>query len=218
LTRPEVLKYSVAAAAMGCILCLPRLWLWPARKHPLWYLEAVLFLGGIVLWAFVFAWHRKYTGQRVFKASIDPLLLGRVTLAGAGAALLLFFVLDPRVRALTPADYPRNLAEWAAMTLFSLAFTQVFLVFAPFAWLMRLFRERSAAIGLTAMFGLFVIVLKNHSSPTPIPMDMFWGLLAFRVAAGLFSIYCYLHGGALLVWWWILLLESRHLPGLLAAN
>jgi hypothetical protein len=181
-------------------------------------LEAVLFLGGTVLWAFVFAWHLKYTGQPVFKARMDPLLLGMVTTAGIGAALLLFFVMDPRIRDLTPADYPRNVAEWAAMTLFSLAFTQVFLVFAPFAWLMRLFREKSAAIGLTAMFGFFVIVLKNQSSPTPIPIDMFSALLAFRVATGLFSIYCYLQGGALLLWWWVLLLESRHLPSLLTAN
>jgi len=218
LTRPEVLKHSVGAAVIGCILCLPRLWLWPARKHPLWYLEAVLFLGGIVLWAFVFAWHLKYTGQPVFKASIDPLLLGTVTIAGISAALLLFFLADPKLRILTPADYPRNSAEWAAMTLFSLAFTQVFLVFAPFAWLMRLFRNRSAAIGLTAMFGLFVVVLKNQSSATPIPIGVFSGLLAFRAAAGLFSIYCYLRGGALLTWWWVLLLESRHLPGLLTAN
>src|SRR5205809_5416427 len=109
---------------MGCILCLPRLWLWPARKQPLWYLEAVLFLGGTVLWAFVFAWHLKYTGQPVFKARMSPLLLGMVTTAGIGAALLLFFVMDPRIRDLTPAEYPRNVAEWAAMTLFSLAFTQ----------------------------------------------------------------------------------------------
>jgi hypothetical protein len=128
----------------------------------------------------------------------------------------MLFIADPRLRFLTPADYPRNFAEWAAMTLFSLAFTQVFLLFAPFAWLMRLFRDRSAAIGLTAMFGLFVMVLKNQSSPTPIPMGMFSGLLAFRVATGLFSIYCYLRGGAFLVWWWVLLLESRHLPGLFA--
>ena len=80
----------------------------------------------------------------------------------------------------------------------------------------RLFRDRSAAIGLTAMFGLFVMALKNQSSPTPIPMGMFSGLLAFRVATGLFSIYCYMRGGAFLVWWWVLLLESRHLPGLFA--
>ena len=214
LIQPQVLKYSVTTAAIASVLCLPRLWLWSARKHPLWYLEALLLLGGTVLWAFVFAWHSKYTGQPVFRLKIEPRLIISITLAGLGTAALLFLLLDPSLRIMAPADYPGSMQEWAARMLFSLAFTQVFLVFAPLAWLMRLFRDPKAAIGLTVLFGLFVMVVKNHSVPTPLPLGLFSGLLALRVINGLLSIYCYLRGGVLLVWRWTLLLESRHLVSL----
>jgi hypothetical protein len=211
LTQPEVLRRSAATAAIGCVLCFPRLWLWPARKHPLWYLEAVLFLGGTVLWAFIFAWHSQYTGQPVFRTRIQPILSLSVTMAGITMAALLFFLVDPVLKNLTPAEYPKNFMQWVAMTLFSLSFTQVFLVFAPFAWLMRLFSNRSAAIGLTTLFGVVVLVLKNHFSLEPVPMNLLSSLLAVRVATAMFTIYCYLQGGIFLVWWWVLLLESRHL-------
>ena len=214
LTQPEVLRHSVTAAAIASVLCLPRLWLWSERRHPLWYLEVLLLLGGTVLWAFVFAWHSKYTGRPVFRLKLKPRSIVTITLTGLGTAALLSFLVDPRLRIMTPADYPRSVQEWAARTLFSLAFTQVFLVFAPFAWLMRLFRDPKAAVGLTVLFGLFVMVVKNHSAPAPLPLGIFSGLLALRVITGLVSIYCYLRGGALLVWWWTLLLESRHLASL----
>ena len=66
LAEPEVLKSAAMAAAAGSLACYPRLALWPGRPYPMWYLEAVLFFGGLVLWAFVFAWHTKYTDQPVF--------------------------------------------------------------------------------------------------------------------------------------------------------
>ena len=204
----------MTAAAIASVLCLPRLWLWSERRHPLWYLEVLLLLGGTVLWAFVFAWHSKYTGRPVFRLKLKPRSIVTITLTGLGTAALLSFLVDPRLRIMTPADYPKNPQEWAARTLFSLAFTQVFLVFAPFAWLMRLFRDPKTAVGLTVLFGLFVMVVKNHSAPAPLPLGIFSGLLALRVITGLVSIYCYLRGGALLVWWWTLLLESRHLASL----
>ena len=97
------------------------------------------------------------------------------------------------------------------MTLFRLAFTEVFLVFAPFAWLIRLFQNRSLAIGLTILFSLVVFVMKNHSSPDPIPLNLFSSLLAVRLGTAMVALYCYLRGGVFLVWWWVLLLETRHL-------
>jgi hypothetical protein len=211
LTQPGVLKLSATAATIGCLLCFPRLWLWPARKYPLWYLEAILFLGGTVLWAFIFAWHPKYTGLPVFRTRIQPILLTYVTLAGICTSALLVLLVDPALRSLIPADYPGNVKQWIAMTLFRLAFTEVFLVFAPFAWLMRLFQNRSLAIGMTLFFGLVVFVIKNHSSPDPIPLNLFSSLLAVRLGTAMFALYCYLRGGVFLVSWWVLLLEVRHL-------
>jgi hypothetical protein len=211
--QPQVLRCSVAAAVIGCLLCFPRLWLWPTRQYPLWYLEAILFLGGTVLWAFIFAWHSKYTGQAIFKTRIKPALLAWVTLAGITMAALLYIVVDPALKILTPAAYPKGATEWAAMSLFNLAFTQVFLVFAPFAWLMRLFQNRSIAIGLTILFSLIVLALRYQTSSPAIPAGLFSSLLAVRLVTAMFSIYCYLRGGILLVWWWALLLDARHLAG-----
>ena len=66
LIRPELIKPTAYAALATAILCLPRLLLWTNRVYPIWYLDAIIFTGGFVLWGFVFAWHSKYTGRPVF--------------------------------------------------------------------------------------------------------------------------------------------------------
>ena len=76
LAEPEVLKKSIAAAAVSAVACLPRLHAWETRKYPVWYLESVLFLGAIVFWAFVFAWHSKYSGRPLFTLRPDRVAFG----------------------------------------------------------------------------------------------------------------------------------------------
>jgi uncharacterized membrane protein len=211
LAQPEVLKSAGAAALISSLACFPRLWLWPNRRYDLWYLEASMFLGGIVLWAFVFAWHTKYTQRPVFtlKPGLEPFLLA--TLSGVGAAILLHLWLDPSLRLRTPEDYPGTIEQWIALALFSLAFNQLFLVFAPFAWAMRLFQNAAMAAILTVLFGVFVMLIKNHASPNPMSAALLLGLLVVRLTVGALSVYFYLRGGVILVWWWGLLLQSRHL-------
>src|SRR5215831_20637325 len=102
LARAVVLKSATMAAAISSVLCLPRVWLWPGRKYPVWYLEALLFLGGTVLWGFVFAWHTKYTSRPVFRLKIEPGLLAGATTIGLCAAILLTLVVDPALRAAAP--------------------------------------------------------------------------------------------------------------------
>jgi len=97
------------------------------------------------------------------------------------------------------------------MALFSMAFNQLFLVFAPFAWLVRLFQNRRMAIVLTVLFGAFVLTIKSRFSTAPIPSLLFATLLAVRIGMGFLSVSFYLRGGVLLSWWWTLLLEARHL-------
>lgn len=138
LAQPEVMKSAAIAASLSALLCLPRILLWPKRPFPVWYVEATLFLGGFVFWAFVFAWHSEYSRRPVFTLKIKPNLLAMATLAGILTAVGLHFFLDPALRITTPDDYPANLKDWIAMTLFTLSFTQLLLVFAPFAWLIRL--------------------------------------------------------------------------------
>ena len=211
LAQPEVLKSAAAAALLSALACYPRLFLWLKRPYALWYLEAVLFLCGMVLWAFVFGWHTKYTGRPVFtfKAGLVPFVWA--TLAGVGIAMLFHARLDPLLRLRTPEDYPATVEQWLALTLFSLAFTQLYLVFAAFAWFVRLFQSTWMAAILTVLFGVFVLVVKNPASSSPMPTSLLLALLASRVTLGALSVYFYLRGGALLAWWWGLLLQSRHL-------
>ena len=211
LGQPEVIKTAATAALCTSVACYPRLALAPQLHYPIWYLEALVFLGSTVLWAFVFAWHTKYTARPVFMFTLPrgPWILA--TTLGIVTAVLLQLFLDPALRIRTPEDYPVNVPQWMAVTLFSLGFTQLFLVFAPFAWLLRLFRRVDAAVVLTVLFGLFVFAFKNRAAPTAIPPLMLVELLVFRVAAGFLSVYFFLRGGVLLVWWWALLIHGRHL-------
>jgi hypothetical protein len=211
LAQPGVLKSATIAALLSALACYPRLFLWLKRPYALWYLEAMLFLCGIVLWAFVFGWHTKYTGRPVltFKPELVPFVWA--TFAGVGIAMLFHVGLDPSLRLRTPEDYPTNIEQWLALTLFSLAFTQLYLVFAAFAWFVRLFQSIWMAAILTVLFGVFVLLVKNHASPSPMATPLLMALLASRIALGALSVYFYLRGGLLLAWWWGLLLQSRHL-------
>src|SRR5579862_7334216 len=95
LAQPQVVASSTVAAAASALLCLPRMLLWTDRKFPLWYAEATLFLGGFVLWAFVFAWHTEYTRRPVFTLKIKLTDFVTATLVGILGAIGCHFLLDP---------------------------------------------------------------------------------------------------------------------------
>jgi len=215
LAKPEVVKSAAIAASVSAALSLPRMLLWEQRPVPVWYTEAMIFLGGFVLWAFVFAWHTEYTRRPVFTLKINARIAAAATLAGIAAALSLYWLLDPSLRARSPQDYPLDLAQWFATVLFALGFTQLFLVFAPFAWSVRLLRNKQAAIVLTLALSVAVLILKTNSSPTPLPFGVFLELLVVRVVFGYFGLWFYLRGGILLVTWLGFLIEARHLLSLL---
>ena len=215
LLQPRVLSLASAAALVSTLACYPRLSLWQNPRAPIGYLEAVIFLCGIILWGFVFAWHAQYTGRPVLvlKPGLKPFFT--VTVAGVLAAIIFRRWLDPALRSLTPGEYPADLKHWAATVLFSLALTELFLIFAPYAWLMRLFKRRWVAINLTVLFGTGVLALKIDSFSTPIPPGLLTAMLAGRVIIGFLTVSFYLRGGVMLVWWWTLLLAARLLPELI---
>jgi hypothetical protein len=211
LARPEVLRSAIIAGLCSALVCWPRIATAPHQGFPVWYLEAVALSGSIVLWGLVFAWHTQYTQRPVFTLKVAAWPLALATGAGLATALFWHFAIDPWLRVKAPEDYPTTMEQWLAMTLFSLGLKQLFVVFAPFAWLIRLFGRKEPAFILTVIFGLTVVVIREYRSPSPMLSEPFFlGLLAIRGAAGALSVYLYLRGGVLLVWWWDLLLQSRH--------
>lgn len=209
LLQPRVLNQAIIAALATALACYPTMTLGLVRSAPVWFLETTIFLCSIVLWAFVFAWHEPYAHRPVwiFKLELGP--FAAVTLFGLAAAVVIHVWLDPPLRAVTPGEYPTNLKHWFALVLFSLAFNQLFLLFAPFAWLMRLCQNRRVAAVLTVSFGVLVCALKYESLPSPLPTWLFATFLAVKVTTGFLAIWCYLRGGIILCWWWTFLFESR---------
>jgi hypothetical protein len=211
LAQPQVVTSAAIAAALSAILSLPRMVLWEDRRFPLWYPEATILFCGFVLWAFVFAWHTEYTHRPVFTLKIKPRVLATATVAGLVIGLALHFWIDPLVRPAAPKDFPPDVKHWAAATMFSLAFTQLFLLYAPFYWAMRLFRNEKAALWITTAFGILVLLLRNNSLPTGLAAWLLTALGMFKITGIFFGVWFYLRGGIFLVWWLQLLLESRHL-------
>jgi hypothetical protein len=210
LAQPEVIKSCAVAAALTSIACYPRMATALELRYPIWYLEALLFLGGMVLWAFAFAWYPKYTNRPLLTLRVGWRLGGLATVAGIGGSLVLQYLIDPALRARTPSEFPLTFLDWAARVLFSLAFTQLMLIFSPFCWLLRLFQRTTPAVVLTVVFGLAVLALRNRGS-LPMPAELLVGLILFRVTASLLSIYLFLRGGVVPVWCFALMLQSRHL-------
>jgi len=214
LVQPRVLKWAGIAALASALACYPRLSFWLNRSAPVWYLEATIFFCGIVLWGFVFAWHTQYTHRPMFVFKIERGPFVAVTLVGITAAVLFHLFLDPSLRPKLPEEYPADLKQWFALVLFSLAFNQLFLLFAPFAWSMRLFQNRWVAASLTVLFGVFVLAIRIHVSPPPLPPLLLAAFLAGRIVMGFLAVWFYLRGGVILIWWWTFLFEARNLLSL----
>ncbi len=212
LAQPRVLNRAVIAGLATALASYPRMALWLNPSRPIWYLEAMIFLCSIVLWGFVFAWHEPYTQRPVWRFKLEPKLFIAVTLIGIIAAAVFHFFLDPSLRAQVPEEYPVDLKNWLAQVLFSMFLTQLFLLFAPFAWLMRLFKNRRVAAILTVLFGAFRV---DHQKPISAGADslpLFAALLAGRMVMGFLAVWFYLRGGILVIWWWTFMFEARRLP------
>lgn len=211
LLQPRVLNQAAMAASVSALACYPRLLLWLHRPGPIWYLEATIFVCCIMLWGFVFAWHELYTHRPVFIFKLDLMPLLVATLTGLGTAVAFHLWLDPPLRAQFPEEYPHDLRHWLAAIPFVLAFNQLFLIFAPFDWLMRLAGNRWVAASLTGLWVTVLLLLKIHKLSAAIDTPLLAVLLAGRAVAGFLIVWLYCRGGVLLVCWWALLLESRHL-------
>lgn len=210
LVQPAVMKSAGVAALLSAVACFPRFVLWRARVLPIWYLELTVVLAGFVLWSFVFAWHETYSGRNPLRPVKSLAFWALASVCAWVAAALNLWLLDPYLRTVAPDDFPADLANWTAMTLFSLSFTQVFVVFAPMALFLRLVSRRWLAVVLTLAFGLFVMSLKVKASPTPPTAAMLVELVLVRVLSGAVLLFFYLRGGVSLAWWMSLIVQARH--------
>jgi hypothetical protein len=209
LLQPRVLSTAALASALSTVACYPRLALWSGRPFPVWYLEAMIFLCGIMLWGFVFAWHKPYSARPVFVWPPDWQPFTVATAAGTALALASHFWVDPLLRSRFPEEYPPDWPHWLAVVPFTLALNQLFCVFAPVDWLMRLTRSRRAAAVLTGLLAAALLLLKAQKLAVSLPPPTLAAMLLARLAAGTLVAWLYLRGGVGLVWWWGVLLESR---------
>jgi hypothetical protein len=214
LLQPGVLKSAGTAALITSLVCIPRLALWSGRSHPLWLLSLTLAWASFILWSFVLGWRPQDTHRPILALKSRWAMWRAATLAGLAGAVVLHLFIDSVLRPLVPGDYPSTLVAWLAMTLFTLAFDQLFLCFAPFAFFVRLLQNQRAATGLTVLFGLTLLCLRIKSLASQVSPFFIAELFVWRTAAGLLTLYFYLKGGALLAWWWVLLMQLRHLIAL----
>ncbi len=214
LIHPKVFPRAAAAAALTTFACYSRMVLWSARPDTVWFLEIVIFFTSLFFWAFVLAWHEPYTRRPLFVWKPLPHLWKGVSLCAVVAAVLTAWLIDPTLRPIVPELYPKNLMEWQAIVFFECTFAQLFLCFAPLAFVARLLPSRRSAIAATILFGVFVTYLKLRGLTVPVSLPLGAGLMALKAASMALVLAFYLEGGVLLVWWWTLLLEARHLPGL----
>ncbi|MBI5595990.1 MAG: hypothetical protein HY928_07870 [Elusimicrobia bacterium] len=213
LTQPRVIEGAAAAAAFTAFVSYSRMALWLGRPGQVWVMEAAVFTTAFFLWAFVFAWHGRYTGRPAFVA---PRLApwAAVTVAAVFGAALASAFLDPVLRPLTPEVYPGSAREWAAMALFDAGFVQLFLCFAPMAYFARVSSNPFLAGAATVGFGLLVAALRLKGLPAPVPFLTAAAVLAVRGVSAACCVWAYREGGVLLTLWWTLLLDLRLLAAL----
>ncbi len=209
LAQPDTMQSAALAAGVTGLSCFPRLWLWTERPNALWFMVTLLLLTSFILWSFVFGWYPPYTGRRVFRLHLSRRAWLAASALGIASATVVALAVDPRLRLLSPDDYPKSLADWLAGTLFSLTLGQLFLCYAPLALFLRLFRHPAVAILLTVLFGQFLLGLQLES--TPFEADLPFTLMLFGRSAllGLAGAFLFLRGGLLLGSLWSLLLEGR---------
>jgi hypothetical protein len=214
LAQAVVVRNAGIAALLAAAACLPRFLLWSGRDRPIWFLELAVLSAGFFLWSFVFGWQAQYGARDPLKPSRSAALWSVATGCALAGAALNRWLVDPVVRTISPQDFPPNLAAWAAGLLFALSIGQLFMVFAPMAFFLRLAQRGWLAIVLTLGFGLFVMSMKLESAKASPPPGVLVELVLVRLASGAVGLWFYLKGGLPMAWWMALLAHARYLPDL----
>lgn len=211
LAEPAVLLRAALAGTFSALACYPRLANWTHRKDDVWFLVAVVGWAAFVMWAAVFAWHERHSAAKLFPREVA--LSGWLTALGLGAAggAVMFLFVDPELRKIAPTDFPATPGQWLDRMLFNLALEQLFLCFAAFAFLARLFQSRRAATIGVVLFSLLVFALKLQSVGARPSGELVLLLAVFRAVSSAATVWLYLRGGVWLVWLFAFALQCRHL-------
>lgn len=212
LGKIEVLKAAGIAALLTGASVYPRLSIWEQLQDNLFSSLLILMWCAFVLWAFVFAWHKEYSKREVFRFDVSRRAWLGVTALGVAALLLMTFFLDPGFREIAPWNYPDSFAEWIAVTLFSVVFGPLFLIFAPLAFFLRLTRDIRVSVVLTVLLGVSVMMLRFASMAGSQSPQNRVGLAVMFAVESTIALGLYLRGGVFVVWWFIALIQLRHLP------
>jgi hypothetical protein len=209
LAQPKVMRWAAWAACATALACYPRFEMWQTRRLPIWYLELVLLTGTFFLWSFVFGWQGPYGGRHPMQVSNSAKLWVLATAVGLGVAGLHYFVLDPMLRPVAPDEYPVSRGAWLAMLLSMLTLTQLFVIYAPMAFFLRMISRRWLAVALTLAFYLFVLLQRSALVPTPMPPLLLAALIGMRLLGASALLYFYFKGGLPLACWATLLVHAR---------
>jgi hypothetical protein len=101
------------------------------------------------------------------------------------------------------------------MSLFSAALQPLFFLFAPFAFFIRLSKNRRVSLVLTIVFVMLLVTLKARQNQIALPTTMAAGFLLTRILAGFLALHFYLRGGLLLLLFWGIPIQLRYLIDLL---
>ncbi len=209
LAQPKVMTSAALAAVATALACYQRLALWQTRHLPIWYLELVLLAGTFFLWSFVFAWQGPYGGRDPLQPCKSVKLWVLATAGGLAVAALQYFVLDAVLRPSAPDEFPSSRSAWLAMALSTLTLTQLFVVFAPLAFFLRMISKRWLAIVLTLAFNLFVMLQRSALAPAPLPPLLLAGLMGIRLLGVSILVYFYFRGGLAMACWATFLVHAR---------
>jgi len=210
LGKTEVLRSAGIATLLTGGACYPRLSIWDRLEGQVAANLLVLMWCIFVLWAFVFAWHKEYYQREPIRLDLSWRNWVWIVAAGGLVAVALRVGLDAWLREVAPWNFPESGKEWLAIVLFAVFFGSLFMVFAPFAFFLRLTRRVRVSFGATVLGAVGVMMLRYLLMGS----DRSAGALALLVLlfAGqtVLALGLYLRFGALAVWVFLFLVEARH--------
>ena len=211
LGKTDVLRAAGIATLLTGGACYPRLSIWDKLEGQALANLLILMWCIFVLWAFVFAWHKEYFKREPIRTDLPGPFWALIVAAGLATAVIVRLMLDPWLRGVAPWNYPESGMEWTAVVLFALFFGSLFLIFAPFAFFIRLTRDARVSSVVTVLGAVAVMMLRYLATSEDRSGTTAAILGVVFAGQATVSLTLYLKGGALAVWLFMFLVETRHL-------